>query len=212
MFVVEGSDRENRGDRGRGEGFEEGRATGEARKLDEISRGHDDGARELEKVEGGLCGAASGEEVVHNDDALAGCDETLLELERVPAVLKAVVDGEDLAGDLAGLADHDERLLDALRDEDAKDESPRLHASNGVDSVRVHAAGADGLDDCVRRTREQLGVGEEGPDVAKDDSGLGIVGVGAKRCLELLLEFVEGHDAWKSEGCGVIWSVSCSAD
>ena len=61
----------------------------------------DDFAAELlDELDGRVHGAAGGEQVVDDDDALAVLDGVEMDFERVGAVLEVVVDAGDLRGEL----------------------------------------------------------------------------------------------------------------
>ena len=171
------------------------------------------------ELDGGLHGAAGGEEIVDDNDALAGLDGVEVDFEGVGAVFQVVVDAGDGGGELFGLADGDEARVEAVGERRAEDETAGLNAEDEVD-LAADVVGGEGVDELG----EAGFVAEEGGDVVEEDAGPGKVGDGADEALEGLA--VEGGSVrvevhyhapsiWNgprasasesSRGCSRIWS------
>jgi hypothetical protein len=134
----------------------------------------------LDELYGGLHGAAGGEEVVDEDDALAGLDGVHVDLQGVGAVLEVVGDAGDGGGELARLAHGDEAGVEAVGEGGSEDEAAGLNAEDEVDvffdvirGERIDEFGEAGL------------IFEKRGDVIEEDAGLGEVGYGADEGLQL---------------------------
>jgi hypothetical protein len=103
--------------------------------LDGEGEAGDLAAELLDELDGGFHGAAGGEQVVDEDDALAGLDGVEVNLERVGAVFEIVGDAGDWRGELARLAHGDEAGIEAVGQSGAEDESARLNAEDEIDLV-----------------------------------------------------------------------------
>src|SRR5579875_1698773 len=108
-------------------------AAAEEVEFDGDAEGDDFAAEALDELDGGLHGAAGGEQVVDDDDALAGTDGVLVNLQRVGAVLEVVLYGFGGSGELAGLADGDEAGVEAVGERGAEDEAAGFDAEDEVD-------------------------------------------------------------------------------
>jgi hypothetical protein len=101
--------------------------------LDGEGEAGDLSAELLDELDGGLHGAAGGEQVVDQDDALAGLDGVEVDLQRIRAVLQVVADAGNGRGQLLGLAHGDEAGVEAVGQRGAEDEAARLDAQDQVD-------------------------------------------------------------------------------
>jgi hypothetical protein len=124
-------------------------------------------------------GAAGGEEIVDEDDALAGLDGIHMDLEGVGTVLEVVGDSGHWGGKLARLAHRNEAGIEAVREGGAEDESARLDAQHEVDFLLDVVGGQS-----VNELGEAGLVFEQGGDVVEENAGLGEVGHGAHEGLE----------------------------
>jgi len=134
----------------------------------------------LHEFYGCFHGAAGGEEVVDEDDALAGLNCVIVNLEGVGAIFEVVGDTGDGSGELARLAHGDESGVEAVGEGGAEDESAGLDAEDQVDllfdvvrSEGVNELGEAGL------------VFQKRGDVVEEDAGLGEVRYGAHEGFEL---------------------------
>src|ERR1051325_7520786 len=87
------------------------------------------------EVGGGAGGAAGREHVVDDDDAVAAAECIVMDLQRVGAVLQDVLVAAAGPGELARLADGDEAGAEEAGDAAAEDETARLEAGHGRDSL-----------------------------------------------------------------------------
>jgi len=133
----------------------------------------------LDQLDGGFHGAAGGEQVVYEDDALAGCDGVEVNLKGIGTVLKVISDAGHGSGELARLAHGHKAGVEAVGQGGSEDEAAGLDAKDQVNVVR----------DIVRRQGvNELGeaslVLEQGGDVVEQDAGLGEVGYGADQLFQ----------------------------
>ena len=138
-------------------------------------------AKLLYELDGGVHGAAGGQEVVYEEDPLAGLDGVFVDFEGVGAVFEVVALRDDLGGELFGLADGDEAGVEAVGDGGGEDEAAGLGAEDDVDVLPDVVPGEG-----VNHPRETGAVLEQGGDVVEEDAGLGEVGDGADERLERL--------------------------
>ena len=128
---------------------ERGLAGVEALELDDEQDLGDDAAEPFDERARGRHRAARGEQVVHQDDALAGLHGVRMHLDRGRPVFQRVGLGDGLARELAHLADGHERLVEAFGERGPEDEAAALDAGHEVeveagDRVRqVRAAQAE---------------------------------------------------------------------
>jgi len=142
-------------------------------------------AQELDRA---LLRPAGGDQVVHQDDAVALLHRVLVHLHLVEAVLERIGDRHPLVRELALLADRHEAGGDLVRHRPAEDEAARLDAGDLVD---LHAG--PGLHQLVDGAAEGARIAQERGDVAEHDPGLGIVRNAADRFLEIVLDRHAGH-------------------
>ena len=147
---------------------------GEVGQVDDETGGDDVGAGLAQELHRALGGAAGGDQIVDENHPLAGSDRVLMHLHFVDAIFELIGDRDDAMRQLALLANRDEAGGKLMRHRASQDEAARLHPSDLVD-----LAAAPGLHEFVDRLAERLGVAEQGGDVAKEDSLLGIIGNGA---------------------------------
>ena len=139
-----------------------------------------DFAAELfDELDGGFHGAAGGEQVVDEQDALAGLDGVEVDFERVGAVFEIVGDAGYRCGQLARLADGDEAGIEAVGERGAEDESAGFDAEDEVD-LAFKIVGGERVDE----HGEAGAVFEQRGDVVEEDARLGEVGHGAHERLE----------------------------
>src|SRR3954447_2208923 len=80
-------------------------STLEEEQLDEEGKANDFCLERLDQLDRPQNGAASGEQVVHDEHALARLERVLVDLESVGAVLEGVLDAGRLGGQFAQLPD-----------------------------------------------------------------------------------------------------------
>src|SRR5215212_11057992 len=90
---------------------------------DEEGDARDDAAGVLDELAHGAGGAAGGEEVVHDEDAVAAGDGVDVDFEGVGAVFELVGGGYGFPGELVGLAGENEALAGAVGEGSAEDEA-----------------------------------------------------------------------------------------
>jgi hypothetical protein len=168
-------------------------AAAEEVEFDGDAEGGDFAAQALDEFDGGLHGAASGEEVVDDDDALAGTDGVLVDLEGVGAVLEIVLDGFSGGGELAGFADGDKAGVEAVGERGAEDKAAGFDAEDDV-YVLADVVLREGVDELG----EAGAVLEDGGDVVEEDAGAREVRDGADEGLERFAVdlFLLGHRAF----------------
>ena len=128
-------------------------------------------------------GAAGGDQIVHQDHALARDQRVVVHLDLVDAVFQRIGDAHALVRQLALLADRHEAGRDLMRHRAAEDEAARLDAGDLVD---LHAG--PGLHQFVDRAAERARVAQQRGDVAEHDARLGIVGDRADRGAQVEVE------------------------
>jgi len=133
----------------------------------------------LDELDGGLHGAAGGEQVVDEDDALAALDGVEVNFEDVGAVFEIVSDAGDGRGKLAGLAHGDKAGVEAIGEGGAEDEAARLNAEDQIDLVFDVVRGEH-----VNELCEAGLVFEDGGNVVKKYPWLGKIGDGAHERFE----------------------------
>ncbi len=142
----------------------------EERQFDEHGDAGDLRAALGDQLAGGTHGAAGGEQVVDDEDALALNEGVHVDLEAVVAVFEGVVHAVDVAGELAGLAQGYEAAGEGLGDGGAEDEAAALCTDDVVDVLAP-----EGVCHELDGQGQPGGVGEQGREVFKDDAGLGEV-------------------------------------
>jgi hypothetical protein len=135
----------------------------------------------LDEFDGGFHGAASGEEVVDENDALAGLDCVGVDLEGVRAVLEVVSDANGGARKLFGFTHRYEAGVEAVGEGGAEDEAAGLDAKDEVDFF-IDVVLREGIDELSKAH----GILEERSDVVEEDAGFGEVGDGANERFERL--------------------------
>lgn len=139
------------------------------------------------ELECGFHGAASGEQIIDKQNALAGLDGVEVNFEGVGAVFEIVGDADHGRGQLARLAHGDKAGVEAVGERRAEDEAARFNAENEIDlafqPVSGHGVGERG---------KSSGVFEQGGDVVKKYAGLGVIGHGADERFECfgLMDFL----------------------
>ena len=88
--------------------------------LDGEGEARDVAAELLNEFHGGFHGAAGGEQVVDEDDALAALHGVEMDLEGVGAILEVIADAGDGSGELARLADGDEAGIEPVSERGAE--------------------------------------------------------------------------------------------
>jgi len=120
--------------------------------------------------------AARGHEIVEQQHALAGPDRVLVHFHFVDAVFERVGDAHRFVRQLAALANGNEAALQAMRDGATEDEAACFDARDLVD-----VAIAPGLHQQIDTQRKGPRISQQGGDVAKLDTRLGVVGDRADR-------------------------------
>ncbi len=105
----------------------------ERRQIDDEAGSGDIGADLLEELDGGLRGAAGGDQIVDQDHSLAANERILVHFHLVDAVFERIADADPLERQLAFLADRHESARHLMRNRAAEDEAARLDAGNLVD-------------------------------------------------------------------------------
>ena len=159
----------------------EARASVEEVELDGESQADDFSAQLFDELDGGLHGAAGGEEVVDEDDALAGLDGVEMDFEGVGAVFQIVRDASDGGGKLFRLAYGDEAGIEAVSERGTKDEAAGFNAKDEIDLL-LEVVGGKG----VNELGEAGLVLEDGGDVVEEDAGLGKIRDGAYEALDVI--------------------------
>src|SRR6516165_460145 len=142
----------------------------EVGQIDDETGGQHFGADALEEFYCRLGGATSGDEIVHQDHALALEHRVLVHLHLVDAVFERIADGDALERQLALLADRHEAGRDLVRNRAAENKAARFNARYLVDLAtgpRMHEL-VDGTPKGARVTKQRR-------DVAKHDARLGII-------------------------------------
>lgn len=145
----------------------------EGRELDEDGDAGDGGAGAGDEFAAGLEGAAGGEEVVDDEDALVLADGVGVNFEAVGAVFEFVADADGFAWELATFSDGDKASGEGLGDGGAEDEAAGFGTDDGGDSHSPVGVGHE-----FDGEGEGAGVGEHGGKVAELDAGFGEVGDG----------------------------------
>jgi hypothetical protein len=174
--------------------FGEAFAAAEEVEFDSEGQAGDYAAELLDQLEGCFHGAAGGEQVVDEQDALAGLDGVEVDFEGVGAVFEVVGDAGDGRGELARLAHGDEAGVEAVGERGAEDESARLDAEDEVDFAFEIVRG-EGVDEHGHADA----VFEHGGDVVKEDSRLGKIRDGAHQRFEGI--YVDGFGHTSSYSC-----------
>src|SRR5215471_5166972 len=159
-------------------------------KIDDETGGEHLRAELAQQLDRALRGAAGGDQVVHQDDAVALLHRILVHLHLVEAVLERIGDRDPLVRQLALLADRHESGGHLMRHRAAQNKAARLDAGDLVD---LHARPR--LHQLVDGAAEGARIAEQRGDVAEDDAGLGIVGDAADRVPEIVLELDTDHEA-----------------
>ena len=120
---------------------------------------------------GGCGGAAGGEQVVADDDAVAGSDGVFVEFERVGAVFEGVGDGARFCGEFFRLSNGDETGAESIGERGREDEAAGFDAGDLVNFVAVVVV-AKLVDEIV----EALLVFQDRGEVVEQDSGLRVIG------------------------------------
>ena len=149
--------------------------------LDGEGEADDFSAQLLDELDGGFHGAAGGEQVVDEDDALAGLDGVEMDFEGVGAVFEIIGDAGDGGGKLFGLADGDEAGIKAVSERGSKDEAAGFNAEDEIDLL-LEVVGGEG----VNELGEAGLVLEDGGDVVEEDAGLGKIRDGADEGLDVI--------------------------
>ena len=95
----------------------------------------------FDQIAAGLHGAAGGEDVVDDQDALAFDDGVGVHFQGVFAVFEIVGHCDFFVGELAGLADEDEAGAEAAGDGGAEDEAAAFGADDEVDILAAEGIG-----------------------------------------------------------------------
>src|SRR5436309_11903866 len=90
-------------------------------------------AEAFDEVDDGACGAAGGEEVVDDEDAMAFADCVAVHFERVLTVFEVVRNGDLFGGQLVWFADGHEARVEFDGERRGEDKSARFDADDGVD-------------------------------------------------------------------------------
>ena len=147
--------------------------------FDGESQAGDISAELLDELDGGFHGAAGGEQVVDEDDALAGLDGVEVNLEYVGAVFEIVCDARDGRGEFSGLSDGNKTCIETVGEGGAEDEAARFNAEDEIDLVLDVMCGEH-----VNELGEAGLVFEDRGDVVEEDAGLGEVRDGAHERFE----------------------------
>jgi hypothetical protein len=142
---------------------------------EEAEAGHH-GSKPLDELNGGACGAASGEEVIDDEHTLAGTDGVGVYFEDGLSVFKRVRDGLDRGGQAALFADGHEPHPQEVGHRPTEDEPSCLDPRDGVDLLASERIG-----ERVHRVVEKHRIAEDRRDVPEDDSLSREVGHGAHR-------------------------------
>lgn len=151
--------------------FSEEGAAVEGAELDEEGDGDDVGTEVFEEFDGGGGSATGGEEVIDEEDLFAGEDGVLVDFDLGFAVFEGVGEAAGAPGEFAAFADGDEAGVEAVGDGGGEDEAAGVDADDFVDF-----RGAGGFAEEADGFAEEVGVGEDGGDVAEEDAGFGEIG------------------------------------
>ena len=151
--------------------------------VDDEARRNDIGADLAEQFHRALGGAAGGDEIVDQDDALARLDRVGMHFHFIDAVFQRIGDPHRGMRQLAFLADRHEAGGNLMRHRAADDEASRLDAGDLVD-----LQSRPGLHQFIDRAAERARIGQQRGDVAKQDALLRVIRNGADGGLDVMIE------------------------
>src|SRR5882757_7149126 len=140
------------------------------RQVDDKAGAQNFHAQFAQQPHSGLRCAPGGDEVVHQDDALAPRDRILMHLDFVQSVFERIGHPHGGMGQLALLANGYEAGCELMRHGTAQNEATCFDPRDAID-----LAHRPGLDELVDDSTEGASVTEEGGDVSKLHARLGIV-------------------------------------
>src|ERR1051325_1979216 len=161
-------------------------ATRKEFKLDDEDQSGDRAAQILDQIDDGARRAASGEQVVGDQDAMALSDGVAVNLQRVLPVLKIVRDGGALCRELARLAHGHKARAQVISQRRGEDEPARLYADYRIDLDAIELRG-----ERVNRPAQPFGLLEQRRNVIEINPGLRKVRHFANHCFEFV------HKVWK---------------
>jgi len=109
----------------------------EEREFDGESGAFDFSAEFFDELGGGEGGAASGEKVVADEDALAGLDSVFVDFEGIGAVFERVRHADGFCGKFFRFANGNEAGAETVGERGSKNKSASFHASDKVNGVTV---------------------------------------------------------------------------
>ena len=146
----------------------------QVRQVDDEGGTHNVATHGFDQLQAGERGAASGEQVVHQQDSLAFENGVGVNLDPVGAVFELVVGADGLKRQFPLLADRNEACVQVKRHRTCKDKPARLDTRHLVDT---HVT--ERFDQALHGDAESHRVLQQRGDVAEHDPGLGVIGDGA---------------------------------
>lgn len=140
----------------------------------------------INKVDCRLCRAASGNDVVNDEDFLTLLDGILLHLEQVLAIFLDILGSHTGAGKLALLSNGNKSDAETQCEARAKEEAAGIQSNNDIGlgvGKRLSNFQFEGGDE----SGVGVGIGEQGHDIDKVDAGDGEVGEMAKMIAQAYL-------------------------
>src|SRR5690606_7816470 len=142
----------------------------EVRQVDNKSGADHLAAGTADELGGRFGGAAGGDQVVDDEDALTFADGILVDFDGVDAVLERVLLPDGLPRQFTLFTNRDESAAEPVRDCTAQNETPGLDPG-----YRVHALSLVWFGKRDDRLLEAVGIAQQGRDVPEHDAGLWII-------------------------------------